>query len=114
MPLTFEQRRRIVLIGFGGVLTLAAAMIVVCRHQVGQGLVWLFSESLGAVVLMMFITLVLAVRAKRRIAIMPNRTADPSGASQRPPMTAPPAARFLRMLVILLLLGAVALWIMRR
>jgi hypothetical protein len=114
MPPTFEQRRRVVLIGFGVVLVLAAALVVVWRHQVGHGFVWLFSDSLGAVVLMMFITLVLAVRAKRRIAIMPHRAADPSGATQRPPMTSPPAARFLRMLVILLLLGAVALWLMRR
>ena len=114
MPLSFEQRRRVVLIGFGVVLALAAAMIVIWRHQVGQGLVWLFSESLGAVILMMFITLVFAIRAKRRAAIMPNRPMDPASAAQRPPMTAPPGERFLRMLVILLLLGAVALWIMRR
>ena len=48
MALTFEQRRRIVLAGFGVTVAVFAAALFVWRQAVGRGLVWIFSDSLGA------------------------------------------------------------------
>ncbi len=108
MTLTFEQRRRIVLTGFAAVCVLMMVVGAIFRHTVGGALLWLFSDSLGAVVLLTLASLILALRAKRRMALDPVRhipTSDTTARHLGPPAGAMlfKIALFAAILLLLLL-----------
>ena len=113
MDPTFEQRRRIVLIGFAAFSAALLTAAVIWHEAVQRGLRWLFSESLGAVLLLAFISTVFALRAKRRVTLAAMRRTD---AAQTPHSHfTPPALRAAKALVIVAAaLLAMIIWLRTR
>ncbi len=76
--MTFGQRRRVVLTGFAMTSTLLLTAAAIWWGDLVRGFVWLCSDSLGAVAVLIFVSSVLTLRAKRRLtyAAMRRSPAD--------------------------------------
>ncbi len=84
-----------------------AVAVIVCRDAVAQGLRWIFSDSMGAIVVMSVIGIVLAIRAKRHAAINPTRSQARGAAGST--FANPPVVMLLRLAVLVLVM--VGVWI---
>lgn len=94
----FYQRRRIVLTSFAIITTIFLVMAAVWHTVVLAGLRWLFSDSIGAVILLSLVSLVLAIKARRRMTLDTIRRTPPGEGPARSFST--PAAGLLLKLVL--------------
>jgi hypothetical protein len=88
MAMTFGQRRRVVLTGFAMTSTLFFTAAAIWWEDVVRGFVWLCSDSLGAAFVLVFVSSVLTLRAKRRLTYAAMRR-PPAGEATRSALGGP-------------------------
>lgn len=107
--MTFEERRRLVLLSFGTFTTLLLVMALLWRNVVGQLFVWLFSDSLGALLVLMVVGSLWTLRAQRRMALAAMRR-PASGSGVVGHFSSPGRAILGRLMTLVFLAALFVLW----